>query len=112
MEKSPNDNTVKVFDLRLFLFWKKIFMLSKIGKMTKEILAVELFDFISMIIGLLSKNDVSRFSKLVMVLFIIFHFEQMLDKFEQIDYKDFKSIRLMLPLYNSKMKIVEDLLKT
>ena len=47
-----------------------------------------------------------------MVLFIIFHFEQMLDKFEQIDYKDFKSIRLMLPLYNSKMRIVEDLLKT
>ena len=74
-------------------------------------LSVELFEFISTIIYLFKNNEISKFSKLVMILFIIFHFEQMLDKFEQIDYKHYDSIKLMLPLYKSKAVIVEDLIK-
>ena len=110
MEKSSSDSSVKEFDLRLCIFWRKIHILLRTDKITKEILSIELFEFISAIICLLKKNDFSKFAKLVMILFILFHFEQMLDKYEQINYNDQKSIKLMFPLFNSKIIIVEDLL--
>ncbi|CAI2385342.1 unnamed protein product [Moneuplotes crassus] len=112
LNNSGSENAIKVFNLRLYIFWKKIYVYNQANRISKEKLCVELFDFLSMIICLLNKSVLSRFAKLVIILFIIFHFEQMLDKFEQIDYKDYTSIRLMLPLYNSKAIIVEDLVKT
>jgi hypothetical protein len=112
IENSITDKTVKVFDLRLWIFWKKLQILFKSESTTKKILIDEIFEFIATIISLLNRNGLSKFCTLILILMTLFHFEDLLDKYEQIDYKSPISIKQILPLYQSKSQIVESLLKT
>ena len=75
MEDTSMNNVVKELDLRLCIFWRKIYILLRNKDTTKNTLANECFEFISAMISLI-KKDFSKYASLVMILFMLFHFEQ------------------------------------
>lgn len=111
MEKAPSDNIVKEFDLRLWIFWKKIYLILRIPTTTKEMISKELFEFLSYLVCIIRRNEFSKFAELLIILEFCFYFELVLDKFEQIDYNKQESIEIMFPLITSKLSIIEKLIK-
>ena len=111
MERTPNDNIVNQFDLRLCIFWKKIYLILRTQTTTKEMLSKELFEFLSFLVWFIKRNEFSKWVELLIILEFWFYFELVLDKFEQIDYNNHDSIRIMFPLISSKLSIIESMIK-